>query len=183
MPDHAHLIRPLLSVLDQGTRLVEGLEAETYARCPEPLSTAAVGAHLRHCLDFVQALVRGLETGTIDYDAREREPAIETDPEAALARFARLRRDVARLQSSPLDPAAALRVRMDAPEGAPEELSWSRSSVGRELGLVMSHTVHHYALIAMTLRHFGVDPGPDFGVAPSTLAYWKAEGRCAPLPG
>ena len=42
---------------------------------------------------------------------------------------------------------------------------------GRELLFLISHTVHHFALIAFMLRSFGIEPGDKFGVAPSTLRY------------
>jgi len=45
------------------------------------------------------------------------------------------------------------------------------SSVSRELQVLSSHTIHHFALIAMTLRLHGVEMDPDFGMAPSTLRY------------
>jgi hypothetical protein len=51
---------------------------------------------------------------------------------------------------------------------------WCRSSVSRELQFLLSHTVHHYALIAMTLRAAGVELDEELGVAPSTLAYQRS---------
>jgi hypothetical protein len=55
---------------------------------------------------------------------------------------------------------------------------WGRSSAERELQFLLSHTVHHYALIALMLRTQGYEPGAEFGVAPSTLAYWKEAAAC-----
>lgn len=52
----------------------------------------------------------------------------------------------------------------------------SVSSLGRELQLLISHTVHHYAMMALVLRGQGIDPGPEFGVALSTFRY-RAAGR------
>jgi hypothetical protein len=46
-----------------------------------------------------------------------------------------------------------------------------QSSASRELQVLSSHTVHHFALIAMTLRMHGVEMDPGFGMAPSTLRY------------
>jgi len=190
MSDHAHLTRPLLDVLLQGARLAGGLHQrpdgpELYVRIPTPLSRAGVGAHLRHCLDFVRALVRGLPEGRIDYDARERDVAIENDPGVALAEIRTLERRILELAASEgeLSPERVLLVRMDVSPDASEAQGWVSSTVGREFNIVMSHTIHHYALIAMTLRHFGEDPGPEFGVAPATLAYWREEGRCVPQVG
>ena len=62
-------------------------------------------------------------------------------------------------------------------EGAPPEVpegQWPESTLERELYVLVSHTIHHYALVAVLLRTLGVDPGPEFGVAPSTLRHWEA---------
>jgi hypothetical protein len=45
------------------------------------------------------------------------------------------------------------------------------SSIGRELQALSSHTIHHFALIAITLRLHGFDVDQDFGMSPSTLRY------------
>ena len=60
---------------------------------------------------------------------------------------------------------------MDCGESHGEESTVSPSTIERELKFLVSHTVHHYAIIALQLRHQGVEPGPEFGVAPSTLRY------------
>jgi hypothetical protein len=41
------------------------------------------------------------------------------------------------------------------------------------LQFLCSHTVHHFALIKLLLDGTGVDLAPEFGVAPSTLAYHR----------
>jgi uncharacterized damage-inducible protein DinB len=69
-----------------------------------------------------------------------------------------------------LDPAA----RSDGSAG------WTATTFGRELQYLLSHTVHHFALIGVMLRLLGVDPGSDFGVAPSTLRYERGDRVCAP---
>ncbi len=45
------------------------------------------------------------------------------------------------------------------------------SSITRELDFLLSHTIHHYAIIAVLCRLQNVEVEPDFGVAPSTLRY------------
>ena len=42
------------------------------------------------------------------------------------------------------------------------------STVGRELMFVISHTIHHNALIARLLDERAIDMGPRFGLAPAT---------------
>ena len=64
-----------------------------------------------------------------------------------------------------------------------EEQQWSRSTLRRELQFLLSHTIHHFALIGLLLSFHGVEPGEEFGVAPSTLKHWRSQAECAPQPG
>ena len=66
---------------------------------------------------------------------------------------------------------------MEDAESAAVRDSFMESSVSRELQVLSSHTVHHFALIAVTLRAQGVQMDPDFGMAPSTLRYLESKTR------
>lgn len=57
----------------------------------------------------------------------------------------------------------------------------AQTSFGRELAFVVSHTIHHNALIGAMLHQLGVVPPADFGLAPSTVAY-QVEAACVPSP-
>ena len=46
---------------------------------------------------------------------------------------------------------------------------WGASSLSRELQFLLSHLVHHQALVAVMLRVYGFVPTEEFGVAPATL--------------
>jgi len=121
--------------------------------------SGSVGGHVRHCLDHVAALVSGLETGYIDYDARVRGTAIESRRETALAEIARL---AARLESvARCSPDTPVWVDVGSADFAP-------STLARELAFVSSHTIHHFALVALLLHDVGVRVPPRFGYAPST---------------
>ncbi|MBM4187475.1 MAG: hypothetical protein FJ206_09205 [Gemmatimonadetes bacterium] len=52
--------------------------------------------------------------------------------------------------------------------------SWSRSTLGRELQFLVSHSVHHFALIKLLLANDGPVLPREFGVAPSTLSHQGA---------
>jgi len=62
---------------------------------------------------------------------------------------------------------------------ATDSQGWCKSSVLRELEFLQSHTVHHYSLVAMLLRSYDIEPDEEFGVASSTLKYWKEAAACA----
>jgi hypothetical protein len=42
------------------------------------------------------------------------------------------------------------------------------TSIGRELAFVISHTIHHGALIAVLLERAGLEAPPRLGMAPTT---------------
>ena len=47
--------------------------------------------------------------------------------------------------------------------------------VGRQLAFLLSHTIHHCALIAVMMRLRGLATPPGFGLAPATLRHREAQ--------
>ena len=164
--DNVELIR-------QGLSLLDDVDGELYAKREPAISSSAIGSHLRHVVDYYQRFLVGLEVGRIDYDQRERDERVELDRSTGIARLRRLVNELEGLRGRDTEP--SLRIKVDAAD----ESSWATSSVERELQFLRSHTVHHFALIAVILRLNGYEPGEEFGVAPSTLRYWKENGVCA----
>lgn len=158
------LVRANARVLEQGRALVARLSDDAYRAGAPEVGLASIGSHVRHVLDFYACFVAQVDGGRIDYDQRARDPRIETDPRAALASLERATHALAAHERD-----GTLEVRM---EGGP----WTRSSRARELAALLSHAVHHYALIAILLRRRGELVDPEFGVAPSTLRYWEESG-------
>jgi len=73
-----------------------------------------------------------------------------------------------------------VRVKMAASQDADTDAPLSTSTLCRELEYLQTHTVHHYALIAMILRLQSVEPNANFGVAPSTLQHRTISASSAP---
>lgn len=165
-----------MTYLRQAVELISRLRDEDYTRGGQAAYTSGIGSHLRHCLDHYTNFLDGLPGGRVDYDARARDPRIEQDRQHALA----VMRDiVAGLKAlAAQDGERVIQVKMDCGDQADPASWWTGSTVRRELQFLISHTVHHYALIAMILRLHHLDPGPGFGVAPSTLRY-QAGQACA----
>lgn len=159
-------------LLRQGVSLLNQLDDELYVRVLPDVTHAGIGAHLRHCLDFYSAFLRGIGQGKVNYDLRERNELIET---SRLTASAKISETIAQLQQLPANATdRELLVKLEG-EQSDKSSAWNRSSIGRELQFLLSHTVHHYALIAVLLRMQGIQPAADFGIAPSTLKYWQAK--------
>lgn len=167
------LIQMNVRWLRQALKLLERLDDATYGTAPAGLAPHRAGAHLRHIIEFYQCFLDGLDSSHIDYDARRRDETIEHSRAVAAAAIRSI------IQS--LEMRADVRqerivwVRMEDAEAARVRDSFMESSICRELQVLSSHTVHHFALIAVTLRAHGIPMDPEFGMAPSTLRHMASQ--------
>ncbi len=167
--------------LDQGVDLLRRLDDDRFCASPDRLYRGGVGAQFRHCLDFYMSFLDGLAMGRVDYSQRRRDPMLETSREHALAAARGVSERLFAIGSG--EAGRSLLVRSEEPPPRSGALEWSGSTVGRELQFLVSHTIHHYALIAAVLKLQGHDVRrdfPEFGVAPSTLSHWREAGILAP---
>lgn len=163
-----------LHFLRQGADLLRHFNDDNYARPTSDRPRAAgIGPHFRHCLDFYRCFLRDLEGGRIDYDSRDRQGELETSVLAALATVESVMIGLAGIDRDQAQ--REIEVHHDEVPGEKPVTSWQRSTVARELRFLASHTVHHYALIALLARQQGIEPEEQFGVAPATLEFWATQ--------
>jgi uncharacterized damage-inducible protein DinB len=167
-----HLLLANRDLLRQGIDLLSRHGDATYCRSDPATYGSGIGPHFRHVLDHYKSFVAGWKEGLIDYDNRVRDTRMETDRAAAIAEFEGA---LEALSRAGIERDGAVDVVVSASASGPG--ARSRSSIARELQFLVSHTVHHYALIAIASRILGVAPGASFGVAPSTLKYLQTAER------
>ena len=156
-------VAALIELLDQLADVILGLPADIYTARIEPRVSGSIGAHVRHVLDHIASFA-AVDAGVLSYDHRERGTSVEADPSAALRRMLRLKAALVRWLDRSTDDPLLVTSRVSA-DGT-EVIAWS--SFGRELAFVVSHTVHHHAMIALLLAWHGVAVPAGFGLAPST---------------
>jgi uncharacterized damage-inducible protein DinB len=174
MSHRESLIADNIGYLQQALELLRGLNDDLYDKAVPLAFGSGLGAHVRHCLEHYESFLAGWRLGQIDYDARPRDGRAERERAYAMSRIEAVIAALHQLEEH--DEKRAVRVRQDCNAAPEAPAAWSDSTVRRELQFLVSHTVHHYALIAMMLRLHGAAPHEDFGVAPSTLKYRKASG-------
>ncbi len=160
-----------LTALQQALDLLERLDDAQFSQPNGVLALSSVGSHLRHCLDFYQCFLAGLAKGRINYDQRGRDERVEKSRRFAATKIKTLIESLGRLPA--IVERRAVEVLLEGSAEPTDVAEWSDSSVKRELQFLLSHTIHHYSLIAVSLRAQGFEPGASFGIAPSTLQYWR----------
>lgn len=153
--------------------LLERISDTQYVQSAAPCDSG-IGAHVRHILDHYDVLLTALDSGHIDYDRRARDRKTQVQRDTARRRIAGYVTALRQLSDTP--PAAPLRVTMDC--GSSDSTGCEApSSLARELQFLVSHTVHHDALIAAAARQMRIEIDDGFGVAPSTLRFDECGGR------
>jgi len=159
-----------IAALEQAIDLLGRINDAVYTHQDPRGTGSSIGRHLRHAIDHYERFFAGLDAGRINYESRNRDPQVEEVSGVACASLNGIRASLAALREA--DEQRHLEVVVEA--GNEPTRPIAASTVRRELDFLLGHTVHHFALMAVTLRLQGVDPGREFGVAPSTLRYEQA---------
>jgi len=145
---------------------VAALNDDAYAGPSPRAFDGGVGQHVRHCLDHVAALLAGVELGVTDYDQRERGGAVERDRQVGLVAIDESVDALSTLDDAMLDRPMDVHL-LTSPQLPAAK---TQSTVARELAFVMSHTIHHGAIIKSIILATGGSPPTALGMAPATLA-------------
>lgn len=154
----SNTLSELRSIIDQLTR-------EEYTLKLPILNHNSIGQHVRHVLEFYMCLSQGIKTEVVNYDKRLRNLSIENDPNYA---------------NVILDELTSIFCLQDIEDRSIKNVTEfngtevsSNSSVSRELVYLIEHSIHHYAIIAISLRNefSHVEIPSDFGVAYSTTKH------------
>lgn len=157
-------VRALTQLLDDLTAVLIELPVDAYVARPAGRVSGSIWGHVRHTLDHVAAWLSASPSRVLAYDHRERGTAVETDPSAAVRLILHLKAGLAERASD--DLSVPLLVTSAVTTDGASVTGWS--TLARELAFVISHTIHHHALVALLLERQGYAPPDRFGYAPST---------------
>lgn len=141
------------------------ISEEAYRHHSNFLSGASIGAHVRHVLEFYTCLL-GSE-GIVNYDKRERNQLTENSPQAAI----QLINKIVDLLTMTREDEALIIEGIYSP--ADEHEQQFISSLNRELAYCLEHSIHHQALMKISLIELNLSHLIDhtFGLAPATIRY------------
>lgn len=151
--------------------MLNNMDNSNYSLTLVLLSSASIGQHVRHILEFYTGLFAAKNTGIVNYDSRKRNLQLETD-----VVFAQNQIDEIITQLSTLETNKPIILEGNYAYTNHENTSIS-STFGRELAYCLEHSIHHQALIKIGLKELNIESiiNDSFGVAPATIRYRNEE--------
>lgn len=172
LEDAGRILNAAIEILQQGEDLLGSLSSTDYSRRLSVAFNACIGGHYRHCLDHFTSLLRSIDCDVVDYDHRDRDSRIESQPEFARALTAEIRTELERKPLESLELPVQVRCEVSYTHGNSPEMN---STFGRELAYCIAHAIHHFALISVMARLMEIPLAATFGVAPSTVAHQRSQ--------
>ena len=119
-------------------------------------------------MDRFQSFFHGLPLNHIDYDDRERDKSIEGSLAGAKVALTSVLQRLNALTSSEVQSLALTVSETVNDQGVTVRVS---STAQRELMGLVTHSIHHLAIIALIAKGLGYTVDQRFGKAPSTLVF------------
>lgn len=170
-PASASLFAPIAQLLRDLREVVLSLSDDEYRSASPRGMSGTIGGHVRHTLDHIASLLAARGSHQLNYDARERGTDVELNRASALQAAERL---ADRCCSSEGQVEADEPMTLLALTCADQPAVAVQTTFAREIVFVVSHTVHHHAMIAAIVREMGKAVPARFGYAPATIAYQEA---------
>jgi len=131
-------------------------------------AVSGIGPHVRHVDDHFRAFRVGIKSGTVNYNVRRRECALERRSDLGLTAIDSLITWLQALTTTEIPVTVESEISCLQTENAQFQ-----SNTNRELLYLINHTIHHAAYAAMLLRQHGVIPDAVVGYAPATASYLR----------
>jgi len=146
--------------------LLGRLSEENFKKKSTALFNSTIGEHVRHILEFYGCLIDGVNQGFINYDKRKRRKELEHNTFLCIEKITEI---IAKLKTIPPEKALKVQANFDKTDSSINFVL--ESSLNRELGYCLEHSIHHQALIKSGLKEHKCQNliNKDFGVAASTL--------------
>lgn len=155
-----------IDVVLQLKTLLNSLSSEQYTKTLQVLNGSSLGQHARHVIEFYICLIKGINTGIVDYDARERDLLIEND----IIHATQTLNDICCKIDSEIGENVNLQL---AVSYSNNEKMYVPTNMQRELIYLIEHSIHHYALLKIGVKQSfsDIELPHNFGVAYSTVYF------------
>ncbi|GJM29986.1 MAG: hypothetical protein DHS20C17_26210 [Cyclobacteriaceae bacterium] len=161
------LLEATIKKLSNVSHYLQIIDKKVYTKPIDILSNSSIGEHTRHILEFYQCLLVQNERGSVNYDLRDRNQLLQSEPAFALKVLSEIMNS---LPNQYLNRPINLEISYDQDQTNPAVVV---TSLERELVYNLEHVIHHLAIIKIGLSIVApqmVLPN-GFGVAVSTMRF------------
>lgn len=166
------IIQGNLETLTQAKDVIKLMDNDVYCHISKPYMQSSIGQHIRHLIDNYLALQQGTNAGHVDYNWRRRGAAVETNKEIALTELEQLTLWLTNLTDESLSQNLTLLSEVCLSE---TQSDFATSTLHRELIFVASHSIHHLAIIATSMRLQNLSVPDYVGLAPATASFIRQQ--------
>ncbi|WP_054113244.1 hypothetical protein [Marinagarivorans algicola] len=168
----------LVSGLLQVDTILKALQRLPQGQAQTHFVELGVGKHLRHIYDHFLAVKKGIDSGCIDYNLRNRGGLLEADITASAQQLTVLLTWCHQLPRYAAVFDQTLRVESEV-DCLQQALLPFDSTLARELLYLINHTIHHVAYVKLLLSTRQIVLPASVGLAPSTATF-EREAASAP---
>lgn len=167
------MITPIsIHILSQLQLQIESLDSVAYSEPLAVFNGSSIGGHARHVIEFYDCLLGSTETGTVNYDARQRDMQIEKNRDYAISVVKKLISKWDKIEN------VEKIITLEAKFGE-QIIKHISTSFQREEIYLIEHSIHHFALMRIGIQtNFPtVAIEKNFGIAFSTLDFREEKSK------
>lgn len=154
-------------ILMQLGAVIRELNEEDFYKPISSLNNSTIGQHIRHTLEFFTCLIENFDKGIINYDNRDHDKVIESDPTVALGVI----NNIINFLEIPVNNKELI---LEANYNLDNTIITPiKTNLSRELAYNIEHAIHHMAIIKIGIKEIApyIELPSHFGVAVSTIKY------------
>ena len=157
------MIRAIVENLERGIQLLNSITDSEYSNATVPPYFSSIGCNIRHVLDAFTSIIKGFESGHVDFSDRKRNTICEAQTEEGI-RF--IKETIQQLNDFKNEDFTKIISVTDNLGNGDITINYTLENA---LAYAHSHAIHHFASIGFLVNQLGIElQDADFGYNPTT---------------
>jgi len=157
------MIRAIVENLERGIQLLNSITDSEYSNATVPPYFSSIGCNIRHVLDAFTSIIKGFESGHVDFSDRKRNTICEAQTEEGI-RY--IKETIQQLNDFKNEDFTKIISVTDNLGNGDITINYTLENA---LAYAHSHTIHHFASIGFLVNQLGIElQDADFGYNPTT---------------
>ncbi|MDB9830665.1 DinB family protein [Polaribacter sp.] len=157
------MIRAIVENLERGIQLLNSITDSEYSNATVPPYFSSIGCNIRHVLDAFTSIIKGVESGHVDFSDRKRNTICEAQTEEGI-RY--IKETIQQLNDFKNEDFTKIISVTDNLGNGDITINYTLENA---LAYAHSHAIHHFASIGFLVNQLGIElQDADFGYNPTT---------------